>query len=325
MLCHADRGLEGVFLGCHDTTPSAWMYSLRLQRVMRVQDAIFNHDTQADYQFLDLTCIITPGTLMADQIHEMHATDQENGDTFNTEDNARSAAPTQPAQEKGSDDGGADQVGTFWDELTEILEELKKQEGERKLGNCPACCPSAMSTSTPEDQAALSAPTPAKSWSICGFFAPISKLESTMLAEQKLKDAKQAGLVPEKKQEIKEIALLCTKLSQEEHQAEPGRELDLVLLDGNKVLMEKLREHHGCDVVVGTRNDGLRVLIGRKCLLAVLRPVGQSLSLRHDAILDDRLLLEWHLGGHPEGMEWKKSSSAFRNALRNWAEISDFP
>eukprot|EP00961_Rhodomonas_salina_P149007 2005957-Rhodomonas_salina.1 len=52
---HADRGLEGVFLGWHDTTPSAWMYSVRLQRVMRVQEAIFNHDM--DYPFLDPTCI----------------------------------------------------------------------------------------------------------------------------------------------------------------------------------------------------------------------------------------------------------------------------
>eukprot|EP00961_Rhodomonas_salina_P149296 2009200-Rhodomonas_salina.1 len=32
-------GLEGVFLGWQDTTPAAWMYSVRLQRTMRVQDA----------------------------------------------------------------------------------------------------------------------------------------------------------------------------------------------------------------------------------------------------------------------------------------------
>eukprot|EP00961_Rhodomonas_salina_P212862 2874880-Rhodomonas_salina.1 len=28
---HTDRGLEGVFLGWHDTTPSVWMYRVRLQ------------------------------------------------------------------------------------------------------------------------------------------------------------------------------------------------------------------------------------------------------------------------------------------------------
>eukprot|EP00961_Rhodomonas_salina_P188819 2548012-Rhodomonas_salina.1 len=35
-LTHADRGLEGIFLpvGWHDTTPSAGMYSVRLQQVM---------------------------------------------------------------------------------------------------------------------------------------------------------------------------------------------------------------------------------------------------------------------------------------------------
>eukprot|EP00961_Rhodomonas_salina_P258704 3495896-Rhodomonas_salina.1 len=26
-LTHADQGLKGVFLGWHDTTPAAWMYS----------------------------------------------------------------------------------------------------------------------------------------------------------------------------------------------------------------------------------------------------------------------------------------------------------
>eukprot|EP00961_Rhodomonas_salina_P000925 13194-Rhodomonas_salina.2 len=64
---HADCWLEGVFLGWHDTTPSVWMYSVRLQRVMRVQDAVFHHDM--DFPFLDPTCIITPGTLTADQIN----------------------------------------------------------------------------------------------------------------------------------------------------------------------------------------------------------------------------------------------------------------
>ena len=64
---HADRGLEGVFLGWHDTTPAAWMYSVRLQRVMRVQDTVFQHDME--YPFLDPTSIITPGTLTADHIN----------------------------------------------------------------------------------------------------------------------------------------------------------------------------------------------------------------------------------------------------------------
>eukprot|EP00961_Rhodomonas_salina_P029985 403960-Rhodomonas_salina.1 len=108
---HADQGLEGVFLGWHDTTPSAWMYSVQLQLVMLVQDAIFHHDM--DYLFLDPSCIVTPGTLTADQINEMHSTDLESGESLE-------------AQAERSEEGGAEHVGTFRDELTEILEELKK-------------------------------------------------------------------------------------------------------------------------------------------------------------------------------------------------------
>eukprot|EP00961_Rhodomonas_salina_P024195 325873-Rhodomonas_salina.1 len=94
---HADQGLEGVFLGWHDTMPSAWMYSVSLQLVMLVQDAVFDHD--GDYPFLDLTCIVTPGTLTADQINEMHATDLKLGETLENDDDAMaSAAPAQPAQ-----------------------------------------------------------------------------------------------------------------------------------------------------------------------------------------------------------------------------------
>eukprot|EP00961_Rhodomonas_salina_P023683 318171-Rhodomonas_salina.1 len=106
---HADRGSVG---------------SVRLQCVMRVQDTIFNHNM--DYAFLNPTCIVMPGTLTADQINEMHVTDLEKGDTFEMEDEGLSAAPTQPARTEESEDGGAGQVGTFKDELTEILESLKK-------------------------------------------------------------------------------------------------------------------------------------------------------------------------------------------------------
>eukprot|EP00961_Rhodomonas_salina_P025574 345155-Rhodomonas_salina.1 len=59
----------------------------------------------------------------------MHVTDLEKGDTFETEDEELSAAPTQPARTEESEDRGAAQVGTFKDELTEILEALKKPLG----------------------------------------------------------------------------------------------------------------------------------------------------------------------------------------------------
>eukprot|EP00961_Rhodomonas_salina_P134011 1803070-Rhodomonas_salina.1 len=72
---------------------------------MQVQDAVFDHD--GNYPFLDPTCIVTPGTLTADQINEMHATDLKSGETLeNDDDEIASAAPAQPAQPV-SEDGGA--------------------------------------------------------------------------------------------------------------------------------------------------------------------------------------------------------------------------
>eukprot|EP00961_Rhodomonas_salina_P190485 2570099-Rhodomonas_salina.2 len=70
---HADRGLEGAFLGWHDTKPTCFMYSFRLQRLLRVQDAVFEHDK--DYPFLDQACLVTPGILTDDQVKEMHEMD----------------------------------------------------------------------------------------------------------------------------------------------------------------------------------------------------------------------------------------------------------
>eukprot|EP00961_Rhodomonas_salina_P177276 2390636-Rhodomonas_salina.1 len=90
---HSDRALEGVFLGWHDTTPSCWMYSVKEQCILK-------------------TCIISPGTLTADQVNEMHATDLSSGEWMVEEDEMMSAAPTQPALPKQKtvseqEDGGA--------------------------------------------------------------------------------------------------------------------------------------------------------------------------------------------------------------------------
>eukprot|EP00961_Rhodomonas_salina_P203721 2748806-Rhodomonas_salina.1 len=59
----------------------------------------------------------------------MHATDLESGESIMMEEEnaTRSAAPTQPAREEVSEVGGDSQVGTFRDELTDLLDELKKQ------------------------------------------------------------------------------------------------------------------------------------------------------------------------------------------------------
>eukprot|EP00961_Rhodomonas_salina_P288827 3903150-Rhodomonas_salina.1 len=63
-----------------------------------------------DYPFMDPTCIITPGTLTADQINEMHATDLrlKLGELMEKEDDVLSAAPTQPVNDTTSEVGGAD-------------------------------------------------------------------------------------------------------------------------------------------------------------------------------------------------------------------------
>eukprot|EP00961_Rhodomonas_salina_P252464 3412445-Rhodomonas_salina.2 len=60
----------------------------------------------------------------------MHTTDLKSGESMEKEEEAMSAAPTQPAQNNESEVGGADQVGTFQDELTDMLAELKKQVQE---------------------------------------------------------------------------------------------------------------------------------------------------------------------------------------------------
>eukprot|EP00961_Rhodomonas_salina_P146395 1970674-Rhodomonas_salina.1 len=64
--------MEGAFLGWHDSTLTCYMYSFRLQRVLRVQDAVFDHDDE--YPFLDPKCLVTQGMLTDNQVKEMHAT-----------------------------------------------------------------------------------------------------------------------------------------------------------------------------------------------------------------------------------------------------------
>eukprot|EP00961_Rhodomonas_salina_P130015 1750732-Rhodomonas_salina.1 len=70
--------MEGAFLGWHDSTPTCYMYSFWLQRVLRVQDAVFDHDDE--YPFLDPVCLVTPGMLTDDQVRDMHETDLKSGE-----------------------------------------------------------------------------------------------------------------------------------------------------------------------------------------------------------------------------------------------------
>eukprot|EP00961_Rhodomonas_salina_P063146 848464-Rhodomonas_salina.1 len=70
---HADRGLEGAFLGWHDSTLTCLMYSFQLQRILQVQDTVFDHDDE--YLFLDPACLVSRGMLTDDMVREMLETD----------------------------------------------------------------------------------------------------------------------------------------------------------------------------------------------------------------------------------------------------------
>eukprot|EP00961_Rhodomonas_salina_P171583 2313481-Rhodomonas_salina.2 len=104
----ADRGLEGAFLCWHDTTLTCFMYSFRLQRVLRVQDAVFNHDDE--YPFLNPDVLVTPGILTDDAVKEMHETDLKLGEWM--DEDVLSQAAMQPVKTMESvsgesEDGGA--------------------------------------------------------------------------------------------------------------------------------------------------------------------------------------------------------------------------
>ena len=58
----ADHALEGAFLGFDLLTPSAWMYSVKLGKAVRVTDWTFYDD---QYPFLNPSVIITPRHLTA--------------------------------------------------------------------------------------------------------------------------------------------------------------------------------------------------------------------------------------------------------------------
>jgi hypothetical protein len=103
---HSDRGVEGAFLGWHDTTPTCWMFSFKHQRILRVQDAVFNHDEE--YPFRTPESIITPGVLTADLVAAMHSEDALKGEP--TEDDTLSQAQTQTSPPTLSPLGGASPV-----------------------------------------------------------------------------------------------------------------------------------------------------------------------------------------------------------------------
>eukprot|EP00961_Rhodomonas_salina_P213084 2877675-Rhodomonas_salina.2 len=63
---HSDRGIKGVFLGWHYSTPTCWICSFSRQCILSMQDVVFNHNNE--YPFLDPSCLVTPGILSDDQV-----------------------------------------------------------------------------------------------------------------------------------------------------------------------------------------------------------------------------------------------------------------
>ena len=127
---HADRCLEGAFMGWHDTTPVAWMYSFRLQRVIREADPIFQHDNE--YPFLDPTVVLTPGSLTADQVKQMHEQDIMAGEA----DDLASAVSTQ----RGFVYGGVqterpelEGLRAIREQLLELLRDVTTGESQQQL------------------------------------------------------------------------------------------------------------------------------------------------------------------------------------------------
>jgi hypothetical protein len=66
---HSDRALEGAFLGFDTSTLSAWIYSFKLQRPIRVSDL---RVSPRKFPFRDTSCVLTPGSLTDDQVLQMH-------------------------------------------------------------------------------------------------------------------------------------------------------------------------------------------------------------------------------------------------------------
>eukprot|EP00961_Rhodomonas_salina_P277744 3753155-Rhodomonas_salina.1 len=69
---NANRALEGAFLGWHDTTPTFWMYSFRLQKVVRMCYAVFSKNKMP---FRYPTVLVNSGDLTDLMVVVMHEAD----------------------------------------------------------------------------------------------------------------------------------------------------------------------------------------------------------------------------------------------------------
>eukprot|EP00961_Rhodomonas_salina_P216261 2921046-Rhodomonas_salina.1 len=59
-------------MGWHDTTPTFWMYSFRLQKIVRMCNAVFS---KSKLPFRNLTVLVNGGDLTDEMVAAMHAAD----------------------------------------------------------------------------------------------------------------------------------------------------------------------------------------------------------------------------------------------------------
>ena len=69
---HANCTLEGAFLCWDDATPTCWMYSFRLDQVMRISDPEIH---PVVYPFLDPSILVNAQDLTDGQVLAMHEQD----------------------------------------------------------------------------------------------------------------------------------------------------------------------------------------------------------------------------------------------------------
>ena len=89
---HADRAIEGVFLAWDLSTPTAWLYSFKYRKIMRMDvKAVARHL----YPFRDPTCVVNRQSFTWDQIHHLQNLSPED---FGPEEGAPSTRASAKAQ-----------------------------------------------------------------------------------------------------------------------------------------------------------------------------------------------------------------------------------
>ena len=111
---HADRGLEGAFLMWDLFTPTIWMYSFRLKKIVRLDPKHFRPHL---YPFRDPSCLANTDHFTIEDIRRMHSADD-----------SLSAPPSRPRRSAFSDKGETTQAEQPFESLPENAEHKIKQD-----------------------------------------------------------------------------------------------------------------------------------------------------------------------------------------------------